>query len=173
MKNNNKHLQKINENVGGDAETNKTNNHYLREIAKNTGSNLPSKHCTDNYYLKEIEENTAGGGGGGDCSRYIAQIRELEGEVSELEGNVSTLTEQKTELENEVSELEGDISDLEDELETTKDQRDNNIVLIDVDKLCPDDTKVELIAIVTENGNKAENVKVEFYEEEIVGDSNG
>ena len=152
MKNNNKHLQKINENVGGDAETNKTNNHYLREIAKNTGRNLPSKHCTDNYYLKEIEENTAGGGGGGDCSQYIAQIEELEGEVSELEEN---------------------ISDLEDELETTKDQRDNNIVLIDVDKLCPDDTKVELIAIVTENGSKAENVKVEFYEEEIVGDSNG
>lgn len=151
MKNNNKHLQKINENVGGDAETNKTNNHYLREIAKNTGSNLPSKHCSDNFYLREIEENTEGGGGGGDCSKYIAQIRELEGEVSELEG---------------------DISDLEDELETTKDQRDNNIVLIDVDKLCPDDTKVELIAIVTENGSKAENVKVEFYEEEIVGDSN-
>ena len=136
MKNNNQYLKGINKNVGGDSESNKPNNHYLKEIAENTGSTIPEGHHSDNYYLKRIEENTEGGTG--DCQRFIERIHELEDTVS----------------------------DLEDELEEVIDARDNNITLIDMDKLCPTDENIELIAIVTANGEKQQNVKVEFYEEE-------
>lgn len=136
MKNNNNYLKGISGNVGGDSESNKPNNHYLKEIAENTGSTVPEGHHSDNYYLKRIEENTEGGTG--DCQRFIERIHELEDTVS----------------------------DLEDELEEAIDARDNNVTLIDMDKLCPTDENIELIAIVTANGAKQQNVKVEFYEEE-------
>ena len=136
MKNNNNYLKGISKNVGGDSESNKPNNHYLKEIAENTGSTIPEGHHSDNYYLKRIEENTEGGTG--DCQRFIERIHELEDTVS----------------------------DLEDELEEAVDARDNNVTLIDMDKLCPTDENIELIAIVTANGEKQQNVKVEFYEEE-------
>lgn len=50
----------------------KSNNQYLKGIAKNTGSNV-SANRSDNYYLKRIEENTKGGisGGGTDDIEYI------------------------------------------------------------------------------------------------------
>ena len=42
----------------------KSNNQYLKGIAKNTGSNV-SANRSDNYYLKRIEENTKNSSGGG------------------------------------------------------------------------------------------------------------
>lgn len=136
MKSNNKYLKGISKNTGGEEEHNRTNNYYLKQIAKNTGSIIPPTQHSDNYYLKRIEENTEGGTG--DCQRFIERIHELEDTVS----------------------------DLEDELEEAIDARDNNVTLIDMDKLCPTDENIELIAIVTANGAKQQNVKVEFYEEE-------
>lgn len=45
----------------------KSDNQYLKGIAKNTGSNVDGHH-TDNYYLKRIEENTKSGSSSGGSS---------------------------------------------------------------------------------------------------------
>ena len=42
----------------------KTNNGYLKNIAKNTGSDDTAGTHTDNYYLKRIDKNIEDGGGG-------------------------------------------------------------------------------------------------------------
>ena len=58
-----------------------TNNKYLREIAKNTGSIDITGHHSDNYYLKRIALNTKDM----DIQELLQAIAELRGEVEDLE----------------------------------------------------------------------------------------
>ena len=46
----------------------KSENQYLKDIAKNTGAEIDKATHTDNYYLRRIEQNTRNGGSGGGSS---------------------------------------------------------------------------------------------------------
>lgn len=66
----------------------KSDNQYLKGIAKNTGSNVDGHH-TDNYYLKRIEENTksgssSGGSGGSGFSGDFDDLTNVPHQVSLL-----------------------------------------------------------------------------------------
>ena len=80
MKSNNQYLESINENFGGQVDSRKPDNYYLKHIAENTGSDDLNSHRPNNYYLKQIAENTEDM----DIAGLTATIRELRQEVEEL-----------------------------------------------------------------------------------------
>ena len=80
MKSNNQYLKSINENFGGQVDSRKPDNYYLKHIAENTGSDDLNSHRPNNYYLKQIAENTEDM----DIAGLTATIRELRQEVEEL-----------------------------------------------------------------------------------------
>ena len=59
MKSNNQYLKGI----ANSESVNRSDNYYLKQIARNTGSNDTDGHHSDNYYLKRINENMENGGG--------------------------------------------------------------------------------------------------------------
>ena len=79
-KNNNQYLESINENFGGQVDSRKPDNYYLKHIAENTGSDDLNGHRPNNYYLKQIAENTEDM----DIAGLTATIRELRQEVEDL-----------------------------------------------------------------------------------------
>ena len=79
-KNNNQYLESINENFGGQVDSRKPDNYYLKHIAENTGSDDLNGHRPNNYYLKQIAENTEDM----DIAEMTATIRELRKEVEDL-----------------------------------------------------------------------------------------
>ena len=80
MKSNNQYLKSINENFGGQVDSRKPDNYYLKHIAENTGSDDLNGHRPNNYYLKQIAENTEDM----DIAGLTATIRELRQEVEDL-----------------------------------------------------------------------------------------
>ena len=80
MKSNNQYLESINKNFGGQVDSRKPDNYYLKHIAENTGSDDLNGHRPNNYYLKQIAENTEDM----DIAGLTATIRELRQEVEDL-----------------------------------------------------------------------------------------
>ena len=80
MKSNNQYLKSINENFGGQVDSRKPDNYYLKHIAENTGSDDLNGHRPNNYYLKQIAENTEDM----DIAEMTATIQELRKEVEDL-----------------------------------------------------------------------------------------
>ena len=80
MKSNNQYLESINENFGGQVDSRKPDNYYLKHIAENTGSDDLNGHRPNNYYLRQIAENTEDM----DIAELTATISELRQEVEDL-----------------------------------------------------------------------------------------